>query len=97
MLPIYGNGLGMLMVVISASHALVGGLFMRLPDPIVMGFLGLALVAMDTVIRIRNRKQSGWIYKRELGGYLYFFPVWIFGIFVIILNIVNAFQPLNLS
>lgn len=84
------------MFVVCALPALVGGLLLRLPDPIVMGFVGVALIAMDMVVRIRNRKQSGWLMKKELGGYLYFIPVWIFGIFVIILNIVNAVRPLDL-
>ncbi|MCU0481178.1 MAG: hypothetical protein MUE54_08195 [Anaerolineae bacterium] len=93
---IYGNGLGILMFMMCALPALVGGLLMRLPDPIVMGFVGVMLVAMDMVIRIRNRNQTGWLMKKELGGYLYFIPVWVLGVFVIILNIVNAIRPLDL-
>jgi len=92
---VHGNALGILMFMVCALPALVGGLFLRLPDPIVMGFVGIALVAMDMVVRIRNRKQTGWVMKKDLGGYLYFIPVWIFGIFVIILNIINAIRPLN--
>jgi len=95
MLTIYGNGLGFLMFVVCALPAFVGGLLLRLPDSIVMGFVGVTLIAMDMVVRFRNRKQTGWLMKKDLGGYLYFIPVWIFGIFVIILNIINAIRPLN--
>jgi hypothetical protein len=94
-MPIYGNGLGLLMFVVCALPALVGGLLLRLPDPIVMGFVGVTLIAMDMVVRIRNRKQTGWLMKKELGGYLYFIPVWIFGVVVIIINIVNAISPMD--
>jgi hypothetical protein len=96
MLPIKGNMLGILMVCICALPAFVGGFLFKLPDPIVMGFVGITLIAMDMTLRITNRKQTGWLMKKELGGYLYFIPVWIFGIFVVILNIINAIRPLDL-
>lgn len=91
MIRVRGNVLGFAMMVASALVAGVGGLVLRLADPLVMMGVGLALVLMDLLIRWRSRSTAGWLTQRQLGGYLFFAPVWVVGILVIVINVVNWF------
>jgi hypothetical protein len=88
---IQGNLLGFLMFVFSGIFVVIGYFILRLPDWIVMITAGLALSAADLIFRLLKSAQKGWLYKKELGGYLYFIPVWAFGIVVILINIVAHF------
>lgn len=90
MLPIHGNTLGLMMFVVAALIAGVGGLALKLPDPLTMSAVGAGLVAMDTVIRLRSRSEPRWLMRQELGGYLFFAPVWAFGLFVIVANVLSG-------
>lgn len=85
-----GNVLGLIMFVAVSPIALIGGFFLKLPDPIVMSCVGIALIIFDLVIRLRDRPKEGWLFEKQFGGYLFFAPVWIFGIFVVILNVIKA-------
>lgn len=89
--PIEGNLLGLMMFVVGGAVAGVGSLVFKLPDALTMLFVGLTLIVMDFVIRLRARSKPGWAIKKELGGYLFFIPAWGFGIMVIILNLINVF------
>lgn len=99
MVMLRGNGLGLLMVVVSALVALVGGLLLRLPDPVVMGAVGITVLMMDLVVRLRGRSraqpQSAWLTGKTTGGYLFFIPAWLFGIVIILINVINALQMGN--
>jgi hypothetical protein len=83
--------IGFGMVIVGGVIAVIGGLVLRLPNAPVMVAIGTALIIMDLVLRLRNKNNQGWLTKKEFGGYLYFASVWIFGIIVIITNIINAF------
>ena len=78
------------MFVASAPIAFVGGFLMGLPDPIVMGAVGLSLLSMDLVWRVRRRELKGWLTSEVVGGYVVVVPVWVLGAFVILLNIFNS-------
>ena len=52
---------------------------------------GLILILMDLGLRFAKRSTEQWLVSKFAGGYLFFIPVWIFGIAVIALNLVNAF------
>jgi hypothetical protein len=80
------------MVVSSASVVVVGFLLLKLPDAVTMIAVGITLIITDMTLRFRRRDESGWITRKDTGGYLYFFPVWIFGIIVIAINIINGLQ-----
>ncbi|MBL8120631.1 MAG: hypothetical protein JNJ78_24120 [Anaerolineae bacterium] len=97
MVMVNGNLLGLFMFIVCGSIALVGGLFLRLPDPVIMISIGLALICMDLIIRLRNRLQDRWLFGKQTGGYLFFIPTWIMGIIVIIINIINIIQPMGIS
>lgn len=69
-----------------------GGLLLKLPDAVVMIGVGLALILADAIFRLRSRPEPGWVTSKELGGYFFFLPVWILGVLVVILNIINGIQ-----
>lgn len=85
-----GNVLGMIMFIIGGVIAGVGGFVFKLGDATVLIMVGVALFLMDMIIRLRVRNQKGWLMSKSLGGYFFFVPVWILGILVIILNILNG-------
>lgn len=89
-MDIRGNPLGLLMFVIAAAVAGVGSLVLRLPDALVMMAVGLSLIGMDGVVRLRSRSTRGWLTRRSAGGYLFFIPAWGFGLVVIGANIINV-------
>ena len=89
-LHIRGNALGLAMIVVTGAIAGVGGLVLHLADAIVMGAVGLALIAMDLLIRLSSRTAPGWLTRREFGGNLFFLPIWVVGLVVIAANIVNT-------
>jgi hypothetical protein len=88
---IRGNGLGMAMVVATGLIAGLGSLVLKLSDALVMLAVGVALIAMDLIVRLFYRQVPGWLMKREYGGYFFFVPVWILGVVVIAVNLVNVF------
>lgn len=75
--------------------AAAGGLLLRLSNPIIMMSIGLALIVMDLLIRLKRRGARRWLLRDTIGGTLFAIPVWIVGILVILLNIVNSFIPLE--
>lgn len=90
---IQGNRLGLLMFVVAALVAGAGSLLLKLPDPLTMIAVGLTLILMDGIVRLRSRATSGWLMHRELGGYLYFIPAWVGGIIVILINLIATTNP----
>jgi hypothetical protein len=75
--------------------AAAGGLLLRLSNPIIMMSIGLALIMMDLLIRLKRRGARRWLLRDTTGGTLFAIPVWIVGILVILLNIVNSLIPLE--
>jgi len=94
MLYIRGNALGLAMFMVGGVIAGIGGLVLKLGDVPIMLMVGVALFLMDGVIRLRVRHQPGWLMSKQVGGYFFFVPVWLLGIFVIILNILNGINLL---
>jgi hypothetical protein len=90
LLPIRGNALGLAMVVATGAIAGLGSLVFHLADALVMGAVGIALIVMDLLIRLRFRAAGGWLTKSEFGGYFFFVPMWVLGIVIIIVNVVNT-------
>jgi hypothetical protein len=88
---IQGNLLGFLMFIVASVFVAVGYFVLKLPDWIIMTTTGLILAATDLVFRLLKNAQKGWLYKKELGGYLYFIPAWTFGIAVVLINIISYF------
>lgn len=88
---INGNLVGFGMFVIAAVLIAIGSLVLKLPDAPVMIGAGVLLIVVDLALRLTKVKNTGWIWRKEFGGFLFFIPVWIFGIAVIALNVVNIF------
>lgn len=85
-----GNLIGFGMVVASALIIALPMYLLRLPDAVAMSSVGLVLIVLDLGLRCRSLGKPKWLTASTMGGYLFFLPVWIFGIGVIILNLVNA-------
>jgi hypothetical protein len=88
---INGNLVGFGMFVAVAVIIAVGSLVLKLPNPAVMISAGAVLIAIDLVLRCFNRKHQGWLMGKQFGGYLFFAPVWIFGIIIVVANIISVF------
>ena len=95
MLQSRGNVLGVIMFVIGGVIAGIGGLVFKLGDAPIMIMVGVALFLMDMVIRLRVRTRPGWLMSKQLGGYFFFIPVWLLGLLVIALNIINGLGLLS--
>lgn len=79
------------MFIFSAIFVAIGTLLLKLPDWIVMITAGVVLIVTDFIFRVLQKKQANWLMAKNLGGYLYFIPVWIFGLVVIVINIIAHF------
>jgi hypothetical protein len=86
-----GNLVGFGMVVLSALLIALPGYLLKLPNAPVMIGVGALLVAADLMIRVLRRSRERWLFSSLTGGYLFFIPVWIFGVVVIVVNLINAF------
>ncbi|HRK88519.1 MAG TPA: hypothetical protein PK152_05250, partial [Anaerolineales bacterium] len=86
---------GVIMFVIGGVIAGIGGLVFKLGDAPIMIMVGVALFLMDMVIRLRVRTQPGWLMSKQMGGYFFFIPVWLLGLFVIAINIINGLGLLS--
>jgi hypothetical protein len=90
LIPIRGNALGLAMVVVTGMIAGLGSLVFRLDDALVMMSVGAALIAMDVLIRLRARPAAGWLTQSQFGGYFFFAPVWVVGLVIIAVNVINV-------
>lgn len=73
----------------SAPVALIGGYFLRLGDAITMIVVGVSLLLSDLAFRLLINKDRPRFWGKTTGGYFLFVPVWVLGLFVIVLNIIN--------
>jgi len=87
---INGNLVGLAMVVLSALIVALPGYLFRLPNAPLMIGVGAVLIAADLILRLVKRTDAKWLMSSRTGGYLFFIPVWIFGIAVMIVNLINA-------
>lgn len=85
-----GNLVGFGMVVLSALLIALPGYLLKLPNAAVMIGVGVLLAVADIIIRLMNRGNERWLFNSQTGGYLFFIPVWTFGIVVIVANLINA-------
>ncbi len=88
---IQGNLIGFGMFIIAGIIVVIGHFLLKLPDVFVMIVGGIALIGIDLIARLLKRNEKGWLMGKNFGGYLYFAPVWIFGIIVIGINLINFF------
>jgi hypothetical protein len=86
------NLLGAGLFVIAGISILITKFIFKLPDPIVMIIAGLVLIILDAATRLKSRPNPGWAYKKELGGYFFFFPAWALGVIVVIANLINYYK-----
>lgn len=88
---VQGNLLGFAMFVFTGIFVAIGAFVLKFPDWIVMITAGAIITITDLIFRALQRQQKGWLMAKNLGGYLYFIPVWIFGFVVIAINIISHF------
>ncbi len=87
---INGNLVGFGMVILSALLVALPGYLLKWPDAVTMSGVGALLILADLTLRLQNQNSKKWLMSQQTGGYLFFIPVWVFGIGVVMLNIVNA-------
>jgi len=88
---IQGNVLGLAMFVLAAIFVAIGSFVLKLPDWTVMITAGGVLTVADLIFRVLQRRSSDWLMAKNPGGYLYFVPVWLFGLVVVVINIISHF------
>ena len=88
---IQGNLIGFGMFVIAGIVIAISYFLLKLPDIAVMISGGIALIVVDLFLRLMKKNNQGWLMGKNFGGYLFFAPVWIFGIIVIGINVINFF------
>lgn len=79
------------MFIIAGIIIAIGHFVFKLPDLFVMIVGGITLIIVDMILRLIKKNEKGWLMGKTFGGYLFFAPVWIFGIIVIFINIINFF------
>jgi len=88
---IQGNLLGFVMFIFAGVFVAIGAFGLKQPDWLVMITAGIVLTVTDFIFRVLQKQQLGWLMAKNLGGYLYFIPVWIFGLVVVVINIISHF------
>ena len=85
------NGWG---IAIVAAGGLLGGLssyLLNLKDAQAMIILGTTWVLMDLIVRLRSRYQPRWLLKRLAGGFIWYIPLWMLGLVILVNNTVLVF------
>ncbi len=88
---IQGNLIGFGMFVIAGIAVAISHFLLKLPNIAVMIGAGVTLIIVDMILRLMKKNEKGWLMSKNFGGYLFFAPVWIFGIIVIGINTINFF------
>ena len=79
------------MLILTAIVIVIGHFLLKLPDVWVMIGCGIMLIVVDLIFRLMKKNEKSWLMGKNFGGYFFFAPVWIFGIIVIAINIINFF------
>ena len=87
---INGNLVGFGMVILSAMLIALPGYLLKWPTAATMCGVGVLLILVDLILRMRGKEKDKWLMGSQTGGYLFFIPVWIFGIVVVVANLVNV-------
>jgi hypothetical protein len=87
---INGNLVGFAMVVLSALLIALPGYLLKWPDAATMCGVGSLLLVADLILRLRCKPEEKWLMGQQTGGYLFFIPVWIFGIAVVVANVASV-------
>ncbi len=87
MISVRGNWLGLGMFAIGGIVAGIGGFFLKLGDVKTMVAVGAVLVILDLAFRLTAIKKPNWLFGKQTGGFFFFVPVWLLGVFVIALNV----------
>ena len=90
LIPIRGNMLGIALFVIAGLLAGLLSLVFKRPNATTLIGVGLFLLVVDLLIRAASRSKKGWLFQHKLGSYLFFVPVWVLGIIVVIVNVVSG-------
>ncbi len=88
---IRGNGWGIAIVVVGGLLGGMSSYFLKLKDPQALIILGTAWVLMDLIVRLRFRYQPRWLLNRQAGGFLWYIPIWVFGLVILVVNMILVF------
>lgn len=90
MIWIRSNGWGLALFVLGGVIAGVGSFVLKIADAPVLMSVGLALIVGDLIIRARFRSQPGWLWQGHFGGRLFFLPMWVLGLIVLVANLAKG-------
>ncbi len=88
---IRANGWGIAMTVTGGLLGGVSSYFLRLTDPQALMTLGAAWILFDGSLRLSRRGQTHWWLSRQAGGWLWYVPVWVFGLVIMLISAIVAF------
>lgn len=88
---IRGNGWGIAMIVIGGLSGGMSNYFFKFTDHQALIILGVTWVILDVALRARRRYQSRWLFSRQAGGFIWYIPVWAFGLVILVINTILAF------
>jgi len=92
MIWIRSNSWGLAMFVVGGLIAGAGSFILKIDDAPVLMSVGVSLIMMDVIIRVRSRNQPGWLLHQQCGGYLFYMPMWLIGSVVFAANLLKALQ-----
>ena len=92
MIWIRSNSWGLAMFVVGGLIAAVGSFILKIDDAPVLMSVGIALIFMDVIVRLRFRNRPAWFIHRQSGGHLWFVPIWAIGVVVFATNLLKALK-----
>ena len=88
---IRGNGWGIAMTV---TGGVVGGMssyFLKFTDPQALMILGAVWIILDGGLRVSRRGQPRRLFSRQAGGWLWYVPIWVLGVAIMLISAVEVF------
>ena len=87
---IRGNGWGFAIVVVGGLLGGMSSYFLKLKDAQAMIILGTVWALMDLIVRLRSRYQPRWLLNRQAGGFIWYIPIRVFGLVILLVNTIQA-------
>lgn len=81
---IHANGWGIGLTLIGGLAGGMSSYFLKLADPQALLVVGVAWIALDGLLRVRRRRLPGALFDSQLGGVVWFLPVWALGIVLMV-------------
>lgn len=81
---IHGNGWGIGLALIGGLAGGMSSYFLKLADPQALLVVGAVWTVLDGLLRVLRRRLPGALFDRQIGGVVWFLPVWALGIVLMV-------------